>query len=237
MPTESLEVSHLLPVRPERIFKAWLDAGEHAKFTGGDATVDPAVGGKFTAWDGYIVGRTLLVEPHRRIVQSWRSTDFPAEAADSKLEILLDAVPEGTKVTLRHTNIPEGQATSYESGWVEHYFEPMSRYFTSAGSRLHGAQEALTDAAEHAREAIEHAGEQAQAALGAAGNRALKAAKKTAKKAAGQVKELARKATKRLAKAKPKKARAAKKVAKKAAKKTARKPAKKAGKGRRGARR
>ena len=224
MPTESLEVSHVLPVRPERIYNAWLDSEEHGRFTGGAATVDATVGGAFTAWDGYIEGRTLVLEPHRRIVQSWRSTDFPPGAADSKLEVLLEEAPGGTRLTLRHSNIPEGQGASYEEGWAEHYFEPMSRYFSSAGSRFEGAGEVLSDAAGHARAALEQSGEQAQAALEAAGaqaGKALKAVKKTARSAAKKVKALAKKAQKKLARkpAAKKKARPAKKAApKKAAK-------------------
>lgn len=220
MPTESLEVSHLLPARPERVYNAWLDGAEHGRFTGGEATVDATVGGAFTAWDGYISGKNLVLEPHRRIVQSWRSTDFPEGAPDSKLEILLADEGGGTRLTLRHSAIPEGQGHSYEEGWTEHYFTPMTRYFSSAGSRLEGAGEAIADAAEHARAALEKAGKQA----GKQAGKAMKAVKKSASRAAKQVQALAKKVT-----------RAVKKPAKKAAgkpakKKAVKKPAKKAAK-------
>ncbi|MHB8878583.1 MAG: SRPBCC domain-containing protein [Myxococcaceae bacterium] len=229
MPTESFEVFHVLPARPERIYNAWLDGDEHGRFTGGGATVDPMVGGSFTAWDGYIVGKNLVLEPHRRIVQSWRSTDFPEGAPDSKLELLLDEEGNGTRITLRHSNLPEGQGKGYQDGWSEHYFVPMTRYFAKAGSRFEGAGEALSDAAGQARAAIEQAGEQAQAAFEAAGaqaGKAMRAVKKTAKKAAKKVQALAKKAQKlatRSKKAAPKKA-AKKKAApkKKAAKKKSR---------------
>jgi uncharacterized protein YndB with AHSA1/START domain len=128
---ESFEVSTVLPADPERIYKAWLDGREHGEFTGGAAEVDPRVGGRFTAWDGYIEGKTLELEPFRRIVQAWRSSEFPEGSADSRLEVLLEKNRGGTRITIRHSAIPEGQGKDYEQGWKEHYFTPMKRYFAS----------------------------------------------------------------------------------------------------------
>jgi uncharacterized protein YndB with AHSA1/START domain len=130
MPTDTIELSHLLPATPERIFAAWLDAAEHAAMTGSPATVESAeVGGRFTAWDGYIDGSHLALEPGVRILQSWRSHDFPADALDSLLEVRLEPAPGGTRVTLRHSDLPEGQGPALLEGWVEFYFVPMGRYF------------------------------------------------------------------------------------------------------------
>ena len=133
MSNGSIEVTHVLPVSPERIYNAWLDAKEHSKFTGRGTTIEPKVGGRFTAFDGHVEGHSLVLEPHRHIIQSWRSNDFPRGADDSKVEILLDAVPEGTRFTVRHTQIPESQVAVLKKGWAERYFEPMSRYFSAAG--------------------------------------------------------------------------------------------------------
>jgi len=118
--TEAITVSTTLPASPEAVYRAWLDAREHSLFRGAKATVERRVGGKFTAWDGYIQGRTLEVEPDRRIVQSWRTTEFPEGSGDSRLEVLLEAVGAGTRVTLVHTNIPDGQGKEYEQGWLDY---------------------------------------------------------------------------------------------------------------------
>ncbi len=127
---DSIQISTVMPASPERIYKAWLSSKEHSAFTGGKATVDPKVGGRHTAWDDYIEGVTLELVPYRRIVQSWRSTEFPADAADSRLEVLLEKVKGGTQITLNHSDIPEGQGAKYESGWAESYFDPMRAYFS-----------------------------------------------------------------------------------------------------------
>jgi uncharacterized protein YndB with AHSA1/START domain len=127
---ESIELSIELPVKPEIVFNAWMDSQEHGEFTCGKAEIDPQVGGSFTAWDDYIQGTTLELEPYHRIIQSWRTTDFPPESPDSNLVVTLDEIPEGTHLTLTHTNIPDGQGAGYEQGWQDYYFTPMYEYFT-----------------------------------------------------------------------------------------------------------
>jgi len=128
---ETIELSTILPVSPEKLYRAWMDSAEHTAFTGGAAIIEPQVGGAFSAWDGYIQGVTLVLEPYRRIVQTWRSSDFPEASADSRLEVLLDEVQAGTKLTLIHSEIPDGQGEEYRQGWVENYFNPMEEYFSS----------------------------------------------------------------------------------------------------------
>jgi len=128
---EKIELSTIFPVGSERIYRAWLDSAEHTAFTGGAAIIEPQVGGAFSAWDGYIQGVTLVLEPYRRIVQTWRTTEFPEASADSRLEVLLEEVEAGTKLTLIHSEIPAGQGEDYRQGWVENYFNPMEEYFSS----------------------------------------------------------------------------------------------------------
>ncbi len=131
MSTESFELHITLATPPDQVFEAWLDDEEHSAFTGGEARIDPEVGGAFTAWDGYIEGRTLIKEPPRRIVQSWRTSDFAADDADSQIELIFDDDGKGgTKLTLRHSAIPEGQSARYEQGWREFYFDTMVEYFS-----------------------------------------------------------------------------------------------------------
>jgi activator of HSP90 ATPase len=125
------KISATIPATPDAIFKAWLSTKGHTAMTGSPAKV---TGKKFTAWDGYIFGRTLELDPNRRIVQAWRTPEFPDDAPDSQLEVLFTKVQGGTKVTLVHTDIPEGQAESYKQGWKDFYFKPMKKYFGKSKS-------------------------------------------------------------------------------------------------------
>ena len=103
------EVSDIVPATPDDIYEAWMSSDGHSAMTGAEAHVDPTVGGAFDAWDGYITGRTIALEPGRRIVQSWRTSEFADEHDDSQIEVLLEPVGEGTRITVRHTNVPDGQ--------------------------------------------------------------------------------------------------------------------------------
>lgn len=129
MTTYEFVVSCALPAEPARIYRAWLSSDEHSAMTGADAEVDPVVGGAFTAWDGYITGRTLELDPDRHIAQSWRTTEFTAEQADSRIDVRLDATAAGTLVTLTHSGVPADQLGYEQGGWEDSYFEPMRAYF------------------------------------------------------------------------------------------------------------
>jgi uncharacterized protein YndB with AHSA1/START domain len=129
MPNDAFRVSTLVSALPERVFSAWMDSGAHTAFTGGEAKIDPAVGGRFTAWDGYIQGRTVEFLAGRRLVQTWRTKEFPQGSADSRLEVQFESAEGGTRVTILHSNIPEGQGERYKTGWADHYFIPMREYF------------------------------------------------------------------------------------------------------------
>ncbi len=121
-------VSDVVPASPEAVYDAWMSSEGHAAMTGAEASIDPRVGGAFTAWDGYIEGRTLLLDPGHRIVQSWRTSEFEPGDPDSEIEVTFEAVAAGSKITLRHSKVPDGQS-GYEQGWRDNYFDPMREHF------------------------------------------------------------------------------------------------------------
>ena len=101
--------------------------------TGGKpAQMSAHQGAAFTVWNGYISGRNLKLEPPRRIVQSWRTTKFSAADSDSQIEVLLEPAPGGTRITVRHSNVPDGHTSYRDGGWQRSYFDPMKEYFKRA---------------------------------------------------------------------------------------------------------
>lgn len=120
----------MVPADPETVYRAWLSSAGHSAMTGGAALIDPKIGGAFTAWDGYISGATLELESPRRIVQSWRTTEFDNDDPDSTIEVLLDATADGTLVTIQHRGVPDEQLGYELVGWHDSYFEPMIDYFS-----------------------------------------------------------------------------------------------------------
>ena len=126
---ESFEVEAEVPAEPARVYEAWMDTKQHAAFTGAPALVEDWVGGRFTAHDGYIHGINLQLDPGKRIVQSWRSSEFPQGAQDSRITVDFLPVPGGTLIKLKHVDVPMGQTKVYKPGWVNFYFKSLARYF------------------------------------------------------------------------------------------------------------
>lgn len=128
MANNTIELRITFKISPERLYNAWLDSAEHSEMTGTSSVASAIAGAEFKAWDGYISGKNLELVDGRKIVQSWRTTDFLEEDPDSRLEIRFDPAPGGSVLTLIHSDIPEGQP-DYAEGWREYYFEPMKAYF------------------------------------------------------------------------------------------------------------
>jgi uncharacterized protein YndB with AHSA1/START domain len=119
----------VIPASPEEVYDAFMDARKHSEFTGSEATCDPTVGGKFTAWDGYISGRNLELEKGKRIVQEWVTAEWPKGYPSSTLELTFRKVKGGTQVRMVHSHVPEEQADDYRQGWVDNYWELLKDYF------------------------------------------------------------------------------------------------------------
>ena len=115
-------------VQPVELYDALINARKHAAFTGAAATSVARVGGKFTAWDGYITGKHLELEPARRIVQEWRTTEWPVGSLPSRLEWRFQPKRGGTEMTMIHSNVPASQAASYRQGWIDYYWNPLKTY-------------------------------------------------------------------------------------------------------------
>jgi activator of HSP90 ATPase len=121
----------LIPATPDEVYETYIDAEKQSEFTGSKATSNPKVGGEFTAWDGYITGKYVELEPGRRIVQEWTSLDFPEGTPPSRFEIILKETKSGTELTMIHSGVPEELAEDIGQGWKDYYWEPMKKYFKS----------------------------------------------------------------------------------------------------------
>ncbi|MDH6236332.1 SRPBCC domain-containing protein [Cryobacterium sp. CG_9.6] len=129
--TYDFQVTTVVAARAELVYETWISSAGHTAMTGADANIDASVGGRYDACDGYITGHTVALDPGHRIRQSWRTTDFSDDDLDSEIDVLLEAVDGGTRVTIAHSFVPAGQRHYEEGGWEDSYFEPMRAYFAS----------------------------------------------------------------------------------------------------------
>ena len=181
MAVESIELTAEIPARPERVFRAWLSAKEHAAFTGGAAEIEAKERSRHTAYDGYIHGWNLTVNPSKhRFVQSWRTTEFAPEHRDSVVSVRISRAKGGALVTLSHSDIPEGQGARYLKGWEDFYFEPLRKYFASAEKPAKKVKKAIERAASESKKSAKKSAE--KASKKSSKKSAKKASKKSAKK-------------------------------------------------------
>src|SRR5215467_6456391 len=120
---------------PADVYDAFVNAKTHARFTGAAATGAARVGARFTAWDGYIQGVHRTLVEGKKIVQDWRTTEWPAGMPDSRVEFTFKAAKGGTEVRMVHSKVPAEQAASYRQGWVDFYWKPLNAYFSSRKGR------------------------------------------------------------------------------------------------------
>jgi uncharacterized protein YndB with AHSA1/START domain len=121
-----------LNIDPKTAYNAWLDSEGHEQMTGGAASFTNQVGTEYTAWDGYIFGKITALEPHKRVLHTWRTSEFEENAPDSIVEVTFAPSENGTLFTLTHTELDsEAVVEKYRTGWEQHYIEPMLHHFNS----------------------------------------------------------------------------------------------------------
>jgi len=120
-----------IPASAESIYNAWLNSQEHALMTNSESAVaSHEVGAAYKAHGEHIWGKNIELVPNKKIVQTWRTKGFKETDPDSLLEVQFEDNGATTKLTLTHSEVPD-QEVHAESGWTEHYFKPMTKYFQS----------------------------------------------------------------------------------------------------------
>ncbi len=120
-----------IPAKPVQVYDAIINPLKHATFTGAKATGDPVEGGKFTAWDGYILGTYVKLQRARQILAEWETTEWPEGYPPSQLQLSFKDSDAGTLVTMVHSDVPVSQAEAYRQGWTAYYWTPLKEYFST----------------------------------------------------------------------------------------------------------
>jgi len=129
--TKTIEQSVEFPVAPRRLFEIYTDSKKHSAATGAKATVSSKVGAKFTAFDGMISGRNLMVIPNRLIVQAWRAAHWKKTDPDSILVMQFSKTRRGGRIDLAHANVPKHDHAGVTGGWPKYYWVPWRDHLKS----------------------------------------------------------------------------------------------------------
>ncbi len=125
---KTITQSATFPASPQTLYRMFLSSKEHSAACGGKAVISPKVGGKFTAWDGALWGRTLYLKPGKMIVQSWRSAGFKPADADSVLILTFSGDKKRGKISMVHANVSDQDAKGVATGWPHYYWKPWAAY-------------------------------------------------------------------------------------------------------------
>jgi len=126
-----VQQSVALPAPPATLYAMYLDAAQHAAFTGGGAILIGAqAGSEWSAFDGRIHGRVLALTPDRQIVQSWRSFEWRHDELDSILILTFRPEVGGTRVDLSQVSVPDRLYSNLVEGWPKRYWEPWRMFLT-----------------------------------------------------------------------------------------------------------
>jgi activator of HSP90 ATPase len=84
------------------------------------------VGGAFSLFGGYIVGRHIEMLVNERLVQAWRETSWlPGVYSIVKFELVEQGA--ATKLVFDHTGFP-GSGEHLYTGWKADYWEPLRKF-------------------------------------------------------------------------------------------------------------
>jgi activator of HSP90 ATPase len=85
------------------------------------------VGGAFSIYGGYIVGRNIELVPNERIVQAWRVTRWDPGVYSIAIFKLREQ-GSGTRIVFDHTGFPKGTGEHLAAGWKANYWEPLEKF-------------------------------------------------------------------------------------------------------------
>jgi activator of HSP90 ATPase len=115
---------------PEVLYGIYMDSKKHSEATGGAAKISTKIGSSFSAWDGYITGKTFQLAKGKMIVQSWRSGDFKATDLDSTFILQFEKRGKNTAVVMVHANVPDSAYAGIKKGWDTYYWIPWRQYLS-----------------------------------------------------------------------------------------------------------
>ena len=126
--TKPIVQSVVFPTSPAKLFAIYTDSARHSAATGAKASVSAQAGATFTAFDGMLEGRNLLVVPGRMIVQAWRASHWKKSDLDSILTLTFSKAPGGGRIDLVHVGVPAHDHRGVTQGWPKYYWNPWRAY-------------------------------------------------------------------------------------------------------------
>ncbi len=137
MKTEEINQKVVFYTTPEKVYNAIMNSELHGKFTGSPAEIGEKPGDAYSAYDGYITGEILQLEPFHRIIKTWIAhEDGWPENHISVVNFEFNPIASGTEMIFIQTGVPAEKKESITQGWIDFYWEPMQDMFLEKGINI-----------------------------------------------------------------------------------------------------
>ena len=126
---KTIKQSIEIQARAHAVYRAFMDAKQHATFTGSQARIKDEIGSTFSLGDGYIKGKNIDLIPDKKIIQEWQADEagWP-KSHYSLITIELVETEHTTIINFKHSGIPTKCFNEISEGWNTYYWTPLKTY-------------------------------------------------------------------------------------------------------------
>ncbi len=121
---KTIQQSVEIAASPGQLYSTYLDSRKHGAVFGGKASINPKVGGRFSAFSGGLSGKILHLVRNEAIIQTWRSSGWSKTIPDSVLILTFSKTAKGAQVSMVHANVPDKDVAGVRKGWNDFYWKP-----------------------------------------------------------------------------------------------------------------
>ncbi len=113
-----------IAAKPAEVYAVLTKSERFTSMSGREAAISTEAGGPISLFGGHILGRNIELVPGKRVVQAWRSKEWP-EGVYSIVRFELTADGNGTKIAFDQAGYPADAQTHLDDGWHKMYWTPM----------------------------------------------------------------------------------------------------------------
>lgn len=112
---------------PQFVYKMLASSESQTQWSGKKAKISKKTGGVFSLYNGDFTGLNVELVPGKRIVQAWRSKEFPEGIFSMVTFNLVSRKATSTELILTHRGVPKELIPGIEEVWRKLYWDKMRK--------------------------------------------------------------------------------------------------------------